>query len=501
MENPDDRNQRGSQLLGQTGTQTHATAGPTESKPQEPRHDQNSPHTVLEGVASQDLDATTDQLQDGHAHVAQLPPDEELLARWCEQFEALWKLPGSQPLLEDSLTEVPAELRCGAFRTLLGVELDALIDRKSLPDAKDYLRRFPDFSDSIRNEFASRRIAEFFLGARLGEGGMGTVNRALNVNLNRLVALKRLQAQFDDRKSRSDRFQREMQAIGVLEGHENVIGAYTAGQADGVFYLAMELVDGCDLYQFANPKTPVAIADACEMIRQAACGLQHAKDNGLIHRDIKPQNLMLNRHGIIKVLDFGLAKLRRSDDEDSTGLTGSGCGFGTPDYMAPEQAGDAANVSIEADIYSLGCTLFFLLAGHTPYPAPTYKSKLSKLKAHLSEPIPNIRQVRPEVPAALAQIVNRMLAKQPEQRFPLPIDVAEALEPYCAGQDLRALIDHVRPGKSPRSVGSKSSRPQSGSGNKLSGAGNPTAPQARRRWPLIAAAVSILAVMAVLLAS
>ncbi len=184
---------------------------------------------------------------------------------------------------------------------------------------------------------------------------------------------------------------------------------------------------------FQSPTPP-------NLARQTAIGLQTIHEHGLVHRDIKPSNLMLSADGEIKILDLGLARLRpeiRSGEE----VTATGQGMGTADYMAPEQASDSRTVDIRADIYSLGCTLYKLLTGRAPFSGPDYCTAFEKMNAHVHTSPPAVRRLAPTVPQGLAAIVERMLAKNPADRFATPAEVAEALTPYCAGADLAALLN------------------------------------------------------------
>jgi hypothetical protein len=193
--------------------------------------------------------------------------------------------------------------------------------------------------------------------------------------------------------------------------------------------LAMEYVEGCDLAGLVKERGPLPIAHACQFVYQAAQGLQHAHERGMVHRDIKPGNLMLARHGTratVKILDFGLAKATQEAPLDG-GLTREGQMLGTPDYIAPEQSLDAQKADIRADIYSLGCTLYYLLTGGPPFEA---HSLYEILQAHHSRDATPVNRVRPDVPAELAALIGKMMAKAPEHRFQTPGEVAQALKPF-----------------------------------------------------------------------
>lgn len=276
---------------------------------------------------------------------------------------------------------------------------------------------------------------------RVGQGGMGAVFKAVQPYLERPVAIKVLPPEFTRNERASERFRREMQAIGKLH-HPNIVTAYDAREIEGQYYLVMELVDGIDLAALARRAGLLPVADACELVRQAALGLQHVHEHGLVHRDIKPSNLMLNTRGQVKILDLGLALLTHARQQDGE-LTGSQQVLGTVDYMAPEQFGDSHAVDRQADIYSLGCTLFRLLNGEPPFSGPEYDTPLKKGMAHVSRPAPPLGALRPTVPAALSDIVARMLAKQPADRLPSAGEAARVLEPFTTGHDLQALMQTV----------------------------------------------------------
>jgi len=281
-------------------------------------------------------------------------------------------------------------------------------------------------------------LGEYRLLEKLGEGGMGTVYKALHTKLEKLVAVKVLpKSRMQDERAVA-RFEREMKAVGRLN-HPNIVQALDAREIDGTPLLVMEYVEGMDLAELVRPLGPLRIADACELARQAAVGLQYAHEHGLVHRDIKPSNLMLTTLGDLKILDLGLARLQKSAAEGEE-LTGTGQMMGTSDYIAPEQALESHTVDIRADIYSLGCTLYRLLCGRPPFGGAEYDTPMKKATAHVRDPIPPVQTVRDDVPEPLAALVDRMLAKEPARRFSTPKEVADALEPFCAGSSLQQLV-------------------------------------------------------------
>jgi WD40 repeat protein len=201
----------------------------------------------------------------------------------------------------------------------------------------------------------------------------------------------------------------------------------------------MELVDGADLEELVERCGPLSAADACELVRQAAAGLDHARQSGLVHRDVKPSNLLLSREGVLKVLDLGLALLEAPEAADR-GLTSRGVVMGTADYMAPEQASNPHAVDTRADVYSLGCTLYCLLGGRPPFGGPEYDTALKKILAHTREPVPPIGELRSGLPVGLVSTLERALAKEPAARYSTPANLAAAVTPFAAGSDLKALL-------------------------------------------------------------
>jgi formylglycine-generating enzyme required for sulfatase activity/serine/threonine protein kinase len=287
--------------------------------------------------------------------------------------------------------------------------------------------------------------AQYEILRELGRGGMGVVYLARNRILARLEVLKVVNQDVLERAGGKERFLREIQAAAMLS-HRNVVAAYAALPLGGMLVFAMEYVEGDDLAKVVKAGGPLPVVNACYYAQQVALGLQHAFEKQMVHRDIKPQNLILSRDGkkhVVKILDFGLAKMRREKTEASD-LTGTGKMLGTPDYIAPEQTLDAARADIRADIYSLGCTLYYLLAGHAPFQG---QSLYAVLQAHHTEQAKPLDQVRPEVPAALAAVVAKMMAKDPGQRYQRPAEVAQALTAFVkpAGRAAASTVPAANP--------------------------------------------------------
>ena len=283
------------------------------------------------------------------------------------------------------------------------------------------------------------QMGDYKLIEELSHGGMGTVYRAVHTRLEREVALKVLPKSRTTDQRAVARFEREMAAVGKLD-HPNIVRATDAGEIDGVQYLAMELIDGFDLTELVDYLGPLPVANSCEIIRQAAIGLQCAYEQGLVHRDIKPSNIMVTGAGVAKILDLGLARFH-IDKQSNVELTTAGQPMGTADYMAPEQVADTHSVDIRADIYSLGCTFYKILAGQPPFGGVQYSSSFDKMMAHRKETPPPILEFRPDLPKRVVAVLEQMLAKDPAERFQKPADLAESLYPLCAGANLPEMIN------------------------------------------------------------
>jgi serine/threonine protein kinase len=267
---------------------------------------------------------------------------------------------------------------------------------------------------------------------------MGAVYEAVHERLGKTVALKILPAPKTVHPEYHARFEREAKLVGRLD-HINVVQATDAGSADGVPYLAMELVDGVDVAKLVRELGPLSVADAAEIGRQAAAGLAHAHGRGVIHRDIKPSNLMITSDGTVKVLDLGLALCADAVTGGGIQLTGATY-LGTQDYMSPEQWDDPSLVDAKADVYALGCVIHQMLIGHAPFAA--VKTSSLKLKAHRNQAPADLTQ-RSDVPPLFAALVQRMLAKYPVER-PYVAEVQVELAAFAVGSNLPRLVERGR---------------------------------------------------------
>jgi serine/threonine protein kinase len=280
--------------------------------------------------------------------------------------------------------------------------------------------------------------------AELGRGGMAVVYKARDLRRQRLVAIKVCDPSLADHGEVVARFRQE-QSLAVPLAHPNLVAAYDAGEVEGVPYLVLEFVEGHDLAWIVQQRGPLPLAEACQVVRRAALGLEHLHKHGLVHRDVKPANLMLTPSRQVKVLDLGVARHLRSPASRGQ-VTSLGQYLGTPDYMAPEQCLDSHAVDGRADIYALGCTLYELLTGQPPFAGPAHKSVFLKMKAHVEAPVPSVRGLRPDVPEQLAAVLQRMLTKDPTGRFAGAAGVVAALQPFAVGADLADLSPATSPG-------------------------------------------------------
>lgn len=342
-------------------------------------------------------------------------------------------------------------------------------DSEALMAAMANSRAFPDAPPADLANHARYRIVR-----QVGVGGMGVVYQAEHRLMERPVALKVISQSLVNDAQAVERFRMEVKAAAKLS-HPNIVTAFDAEQAGDLHFLVMEYVDGLSLSRQVELRGPLPLQFACGFIRQAALGLQHAFEKGMVHRDIKPQNLMVTRAGRVKILDFGLARLARDKVEpsgvrsgpnavDATagkdkqaspaadpqatlamlatqaaslygsapnstegGLTAAGSTIGTPDYIAPEQIANSRAADIRSDIYSLGGTFYFLLTGVPPFPGG---SIVDKLIAHHQRTPRAVNELRPDIPPEVAAIVARMLAKEPRDRFQTPAELSHALQPF-----------------------------------------------------------------------
>ncbi len=326
----------------------------------------------------------------------------------------------------------------------------------------------------------------------LGQGGMGQVYKAIHQRLNRVVAIKVIRKEHISQNPKVvQRFQREARAIAQLS-HPNIVIVYDFDQVGETCFMAMEFVEGIDFHRLVHEFGPLPIEVACDYIRQASHGLQHAFERGMVHRDVKPSNLLVAsppkmkpglsgirpipfknpspipppvdpsaasgrkfsslkdlEGGVVKILDLGLALLIETEVTEGSQWTKEGTLMGTPDYIAPEQAMDSHSVDIRADLYSLGCTFYFLLTGHAPF--EEYPNILNKLVMHKTAEPRALEELRPGVPLEVQKIVRQLMAKNPDDRFQTPADLAEALTASPLGKKPTLSRLEPAPGQKPPS--------------------------------------------------
>lgn len=273
-------------------------------------------------------------------------------------------------------------------------------------------------------------LGNYVLLEKIGAGGMGEVYKAEHRRMDRLVAVKVLPASTMKDPATVARFEREVKAAAKIS-HPNIVAAHDADCANGIHFLVMELVEGSDLSALVKKNGPFPVEKAINYVLQAAKGLEAAHAEGIVHRDIKPSNLLLDKKGTVKILDMGLARIETAGADVATQaeLTGSGAVMGTVDYMAPEQAISTRSADARADIYSLGCTMYYLLNGKAAYSGG---SVIEKILAHREKPVPSISSLRPEAREQLQAVFNRMVAKKVEDRYQTMADVIAALEKCAA---------------------------------------------------------------------
>jgi WD40 repeat protein len=387
-----------------------------------------------------------------------LPSDDAAAIVSIDQYER-W-LGGDRIAAEEYARLLPDDAR--RQQALCDVVYGEYLLREQLgehPSIGDYLRRFPAVAGLLSRQIelhqalaepvngdthspdtnaatpapaAPPRIPGYALLEVIGQGGMGVVYKACQVSLDRDVALKVLPVPAGIDPVALERMHREAQITAKMS-HPNIVTVFDAGTLPGWFYLAMEYVAGIDLHRLVEKRGPLPIAWACDYVRQTALGLQYAQAMGLVHRDIKPSNLIVSpvpgeagsAPGTVKILDLGLARLSAEQTPDRSPITQVGTFMGTPDFIAPEQANDPRQADTRSDLYSLGCTFYYLLTGQPPFTGATPMAKV--MQHHVQDATP-VEQLRKEIPARVGAIVRRLLAKRPEDRYQTPADLVSALE-------------------------------------------------------------------------
>ena len=323
---------------------------------------------------------------------------------------------------------------------------------------KDGLLTYFQAEQFMLGKWRGFTIGKYKLLERIGFGGMGQVFLCEHMYMRRRVAIKVLPPAKAEEPAALGRFYREARAAAALD-HANIVRTHDIDQDGNLHFLVMEYVDGSSLLEIIRKTGPMAIDRACHYVWQSVQALDHAFRVGVIHRDIKPGNILVDRTGVAKILDMGLARFYHTDDDMLTKKYDERSVLGTADYVAPEQTINSHDVDVRADIYSLGATFYFLLAGHPPFPEGTVSQKLI---AHQTKQPTPIDRLRPEVPPELALVVRRMMAKSVTERFQMPAQIYDALRPFVRNA-LPVPPDDEMPVLSPAARESTSSSAGSGS--------------------------------------
>lgn len=327
--------------------------------------------------------------------------------------------PSPQPILDDATRSF---VRCALGAGLIAIDdIKKVVASLMIENNKFSADRLADglVGAGMLTQWQARKLlagkkSGFYLGSYrllrpLGKGGMGVVYLGEHHVMKRMMALKILPPEAVKDPRRIERFKEEARAAALLD-HPNIVRANDFAEASGRLYIVMEYIDGIDLHHAVSRDGTMDVNTALNIIFQAAEGLAHAHDRGIIHRDIKPSNLLLRTDGVVKITDMGLARIGWAGVDDREGKRRL---MGTADFVAPEQIIDNVGVDARADIYSLGCTFFYLLAGKTPFSGETVSMRLAK---HQTLPAPDIRTFRSDCPPAVAELLGRMMSKRPEDR-------------------------------------------------------------------------------------
>ncbi len=284
-----------------------------------------------------------------------------------------------------------------------------------------------DLSDSDapsqdRADLTGQQLGKFAITKKIGSGGMGAVYLANDTLLDRMIALKILPDDKAVNPTLVKRFRAEAKSAALLND-DHIVKVYESGEIDGLYYISMEFIDGIDVSDLIKRKGKLSVKRTIDICKQIALALQHASEKNIVHRDIKPSNFLITRQGVVKLADMGLA--RAMDEAVETSITRAGSTVGTVDYMSPEQARNSKAADIRSDLYSLGCAWFHMLTGKPPF---SEGSVTNKLQAHAVSPVPDLRQINPDVPMGIFAMIQRLMAKRPEDRYQTPEELLADLE-------------------------------------------------------------------------
>jgi serine/threonine protein kinase len=279
---------------------------------------------------------------------------------------------------------------------------------------------------------------------KIGQGAMGSIYKALQISMDRIVAIKCLAPKYSQNDKFRERFLREARAVARLN-HPNIIQGIDVGESNGVHYFAMEYIDGPTVGELLKRGGALDEKRALNIVTQIARALHHAFGHGIIHRDIKPDNIMLTREGVAKLCDLGLAKIPK-DEGDASG-TRPGASMGTPYYIAPEQARGEQNVDTRADIYSLGASFYHMAAGEVPFPGQSAADVISK---HLTEPVTPPRARNPLISGAVDFVIVKMMQKTREDRYQTPAELVRDLESIAQGNSPDGYVEETKSSTVPK---------------------------------------------------
>ncbi|MDR3108868.1 MAG: serine/threonine protein kinase, partial [Planctomycetaceae bacterium] len=360
----------------------------------------------------------------------------------ADEFEKTWT---SQSIhhLEKIIVSAQEENRHIIFDELVLMDIELRFKNGINVNVDGYVKQFSLYCDHVpalyKKVMSSRQLGEYEYYESIGKGGMGHVYHGYHRLLERDVAIKVLRKDIDQSLS-TDRFLREMR-LGAKLSHDNIVKYEYAGCEAGRYYLVSELVHGKDIHKIVESNGALPIPVACEILRQIATGLQYAFEQNIVHRDIKPGNVMISRNGTVKILDFGLGKIISDEQSDNNySLTTLGTTMGSVDYCAPEQWENASTVTIRSDIYSLGCLFFFMLTGRAPFELPELNRE-QRMVAHFKNEVPSLHSFCENLPDGVEKCFKKMMAKKPSHRFAKPIDIALRIEPYTVKEPLEWLAE------------------------------------------------------------